>query len=114
MKECGKNSCDVNAKCKNTIESHICTCNNGFTGNGKKCKDINECLNKPCSTLVKCTNTYGSYTCGACPNGYTGNGAICIGMISLSVLSYISFQIYITFRGKNLYQARKYIEFPIS
>ena len=85
MNECGKNPCDVNAKCENTIGSHICTCTNGYIGNGTKCKDINECLNKPCSTLVNCTNTHGSYMCGTCPIGYMGNGNICIGTFSCNI-----------------------------
>ena len=29
--------CDSNANCRNTIGSHVCTCNDGFTGTGKTC-----------------------------------------------------------------------------
>ncbi|XP_022810601.1 uncharacterized protein LOC111347641, partial [Stylophora pistillata] len=35
--------CDINAKCVNTISSHSCKCKAGFTGNGKKCIDVDEC-----------------------------------------------------------------------
>ena len=30
-------SCHVNAKCNNTLGSHICECQPGYTGNGQKC-----------------------------------------------------------------------------
>ena len=29
--------CDVNANCQNTAGSYICSCNAGFTGDGKTC-----------------------------------------------------------------------------
>lgn len=34
-------------------------------------KDVDECVNSPCSSNppVLCTNTPGSYACGACPSG---------------------------------------------
>lgn len=43
--------------------------------------DIDECNETPypCSPLASCTNTQGSFTCGACPGGYTGNGKTCTG-----------------------------------
>ena len=31
-------ACDVNAKCKNTIGSFLCTCNIGYHGDGKSCQ----------------------------------------------------------------------------
>ena len=37
-------------------------------------------MDTPCSTLVNCTNTVGSYVCSDCPSGYTGNGTVCNGM----------------------------------
>ena len=30
--------CDINAKCSNTRGSYYCTCNSGFTGDGKNCQ----------------------------------------------------------------------------
>ena len=36
--ECkGNHSCHVNAKCNNTLGSHICECQPGYTGNGQNC-----------------------------------------------------------------------------
>ena len=29
--------CDVNSNCQNTAGSYICSCNTGFTGDGKTC-----------------------------------------------------------------------------
>ena len=39
--ECISNHCDKNAKCKDGINSHICECKEGFTGNGSKCTGNN-------------------------------------------------------------------------
>ena len=52
----------------------------GYSGNGTHCTDKNECNATPCSSLVNCTNTVGSYVCSDCPSGYTGNGTVCNGM----------------------------------
>ena len=30
--------CDVNANCKNTLGSYLCSCIEGFTGDGKTCQ----------------------------------------------------------------------------
>ena len=36
--ECrGNHSCYKNAKCKNTLGSHVCECLAGYTGNGQNC-----------------------------------------------------------------------------
>ncbi|XP_068720566.1 uromodulin-like [Montipora capricornis] len=79
--ECSTNthSCDVNAVCSNTKGSYLCTCNSGFSGDGKTCSDINECnsgLHNCSSSRATCTNTVGSYNC-SCVNPYTGDGRAC-------------------------------------
>ena len=36
--ECEDNLCDENADCINTNGSHVCTCRQGFSGNGVVCE----------------------------------------------------------------------------
>ncbi|XP_028410421.1 CD97 antigen-like [Dendronephthya gigantea] len=75
----GTSKCSPDAKCANTIGSYTCTCNEGFTGNGSVCEDINECfLNfpSPCHHNARCINTKGSFQC-FCKRGYSGNGSLC-------------------------------------
>lgn len=69
-------------ECINLPGSFQCdACPTGYTGNGRVCKDIDECQtnNGGCSTmpLVECINVPGSRRCGFCPPGFTGDGAFC-------------------------------------
>nr|XP_018666924.1 uncharacterized protein LOC100177807 isoform X2 [Ciona intestinalis] len=72
-------ACVPNALCMNTFGSYNCICSDGYTGNGRHCTDINECLsssNSLCDPNAFCNNTVGSFNC-ICFDGYTGNGTVC-------------------------------------
>ena len=75
MDECRQeNECDVNAVCLNEVGSYSCECQNGFSGDGKTCKDLDECKQKDiCANNAECTNKFGSYDC-TCKSGYNGDG----------------------------------------
>ena len=42
LDECstGSHSCDVNSVCQNSVGSYTCSCNAGYTGDGKPCNGI--------------------------------------------------------------------------
>ena len=87
----------MNASCMDTIGSYVCSCTDGYLGNGFNCSgkllsvtisvykltslflDIDECQSLPCDSNATCLNTIGSFTC-ACNGGFTGNGSQCDGM----------------------------------
>ncbi|XP_068705690.1 uncharacterized protein [Montipora foliosa] len=79
--ECTASSpvCDLNAFCNNSIGSYNCTCKPGYFGDGKTCKDVDECTAASlsiCHANASCTNTLGSYNC-TCKPGYIGDGKTC-------------------------------------
>lgn len=59
--------------------SYQCRCQDGFTGNGISCRDINECLtnNGGCDQNAQCINTEGSFKC-ECDAGFKGDGYNCV------------------------------------
>ncbi len=71
-------SCSLDGICTNVAGNFTCACKAGYSGDGKTCTDVNECLtnNGGCSANGSCTNTPGSNTC-ACKPGYTGDGKTC-------------------------------------
>ncbi|CAM9592142.1 unnamed protein product [Lampetra fluviatilis] len=61
-----------NQKCVNLIGSYRCACEPGFQLRGRRCYDINECLQHACRVDQQCRNTRGGYKCiDLCPNGMT-------------------------------------------
>lgn len=63
-------TCHSNAICSYTAPSYHCACNDGYSGNGVLCKDIDECAgHNDCGNNTHCVNTEGSYRCD-CDHGY--------------------------------------------
>ncbi|XP_028390639.1 matrilin-2-like [Dendronephthya gigantea] len=70
--------CHKQASCINTNGTLHCSCNNGFTGNGSSCTDVNECEigTNNCNGNASCNNTIGSFNC-VCNIGFVGDGTTC-------------------------------------
>ncbi|XP_039883189.1 nidogen-1-like isoform X3 [Simochromis diagramma] len=76
----GSHDCDVpqRALCRYTGGSaYICSCLPGFEGNGRGCRDVDECQQQDrCHAEASCSNTQGSFTC-QCRPGFHGDGFHC-------------------------------------
>jgi hypothetical protein len=72
---CEDNPCDGHATCDDSTGTVTCTCNQGWTGDGFSCSDINECSNgdNECSPYAECSNDPGTYSC-ECDLGFSGDG----------------------------------------
>ncbi|XP_076821613.1 uncharacterized protein LOC143468345 isoform X3 [Clavelina lepadiformis] len=82
--ECAvENDCDEDAECTNTEGSYECTCNEGYSGDGSVCLDVDECTagTDNCDENAECSNNDGSFSC-VCKEGYTGDGIICTSICS--------------------------------
>ncbi len=81
---CVSTLCDANAICTDLqgepgdATGRTCECNEGFTGDGETCTDVDECTASTdnCDANAVCTNTPGSFTC-ECNEGFTGDGVTC-------------------------------------
>ena len=69
-----EDACDTNAVCVDSA----CQCNDGFSGDGTTCQDIDECATNQagCDAHATCANTEGSFTC-TCNDGWHGDGFTC-------------------------------------
>nr|XP_034988002.1 uromodulin isoform X3 [Zootoca vivipara] len=71
--------CHPNATCEENGDLRQCICQDGFTGDGATCSDVDECSShglNHCHTLATCINGHGNYSC-SCPEGYDGDGFHC-------------------------------------
>ncbi|XP_042560584.1 nidogen-1-like [Clupea harengus] len=72
-------TCDLaeRARCSYTGGSNfICSCLPGYQGDGRSCRDIDECQPGRCHRDAICYNTQGSFTC-QCRPGFYGDGFQC-------------------------------------
>ncbi|KAM8772103.1 nidogen-1-like [Acanthopagrus schlegelii] len=75
----GSHDCDAaeRALCSYTGGSaFVCSCLPGFTGDGRVCRDVDECQQDRCHRDASCSNTQGSYAC-QCHPGFHGDGFQC-------------------------------------
>jgi alpha-tubulin suppressor-like RCC1 family protein len=69
-------ACAPEATCTDDVSSgSTCMCNDGYTGDGLTCADVDECAASTtvCSAHATCTNMPGSFAC-TCDAGFTGDG----------------------------------------
>ncbi|XP_063738884.1 LOW QUALITY PROTEIN: nidogen-1-like [Eleginops maclovinus] len=75
----GTHDCDApeRASCSYTGGSaFICSCLPGLVGDGRVCRDVDECQQDRCHQNAFCSNTQGSYSC-QCHPGFHGDGFQC-------------------------------------
>ncbi|XP_068444754.1 nidogen-1-like [Clinocottus analis] len=75
----GSHDCDApeRALCSYTGGSaFICSCLPGFQGDGRVCRDVDECEQDRCHSAAFCSNAPGSFSC-QCHSGFNGDGFQC-------------------------------------
>ncbi|XP_075716637.1 pro-epidermal growth factor [Rhinoderma darwinii] len=76
---CVHSQCDINARCVPSEDGPRCQCLKGYTGNGRTCNDIDECLLKIAACdqhQAECINMEDGYIC-KCKKGFLGNSLEC-------------------------------------
>ncbi|WAQ94333.1 FBP1-like protein [Mya arenaria] len=70
INECASSPCLNGGLCEDRINSYICHCVPGLTGD--RCQsDVNHCLSQPCSNNGVCLDGLNNFTC-VCRPGFTG------------------------------------------
>ena len=74
----GQPSCPQNSFCKKIRDEYQCRCRPGFSGDGKTCRNINECTRNlhKCNSKENCVDTRGSYIC-QCKLGFSRVSSRC-------------------------------------
>ncbi|XP_021036241.1 nidogen-1 [Mus caroli] len=78
--ETGLHNCDIPQRAQCIYmggSSYTCSCLPGFSGDGRACRDVDECQHSRCHPDAFCYNTPGSFTC-QCKPGYQGDGFRCM------------------------------------
>uniref|UniRef100_A0A8C6T982 Nidogen 1a n=1 Tax=Neogobius melanostomus TaxID=47308 RepID=A0A8C6T982_9GOBI len=77
--EDGSHTCDISERAQCTYtggSAFVCSCLEGFVGDGSICQDVDECQLGRCHPDAGCYNSQGSFTC-ECNPGYYGDGFQC-------------------------------------
>ncbi|XP_044176217.1 von Willebrand factor D and EGF domain-containing protein-like isoform X2 [Acropora millepora] len=70
--KCSNDSCYPGVPCMDkTVPISCGPCPSGFTGNGKNCKDIDDCDNHTCANGASCVDGINRYSC-LCTTGFIG------------------------------------------
>jgi hypothetical protein len=79
--KCGSTACSPKAVCNDSGKTPKCECMDGYEGDGKTCKNVDECEKDHggCSENATCTDTEGGFDC-VCNNGFSGDGIDCEGL----------------------------------
>uniref|UniRef100_F6TP48 Signal peptide, CUB and EGF-like domain-containing protein 3 n=1 Tax=Ornithorhynchus anatinus TaxID=9258 RepID=F6TP48_ORNAN len=66
----GTDNCHIDAICQNTPRAYRCLCKSGYSGDGKHCRDVDECERDDNAGCVHdCVNIPGNYRC-TCYDGF--------------------------------------------
>lgn len=73
IRNCSSDACFPGVRCIQITNTITCDpCPTGYFGDGKNCKDIDDCINVTCKNGGSCKDGINNYTC-SCQLGYTGN-----------------------------------------
>lgn len=72
---CASAGCDANASCSSDTGTAVCTCNEGFVGDGLSCEEAMFCTAGICGA-GSCIEGSDGYTCD-CPAGFEDDGTTC-------------------------------------
>jgi hypothetical protein len=77
---CAFVTCGSDATCSDGTGAAVCTCNEGFKGDGMNCTPVNPCLmnNGGCDRRATCIDTGPATRSCECNPGYSGDGTTCM------------------------------------
>ncbi|PFX18968.1 Neurogenic locus Notch protein [Stylophora pistillata] len=73
IRNCSSDACFPGVRCIQKTNTITCDpCPTGYFGDGKNCKDVDDCINVTCKNGGSCIDGINNYTC-SCQSGYTGD-----------------------------------------